>query len=282
MKFLEVIKNIFANKNNQSNTRDYESIRFIMDFLQCPCEVIKGGTYTSESLMKRMTEELEKVAKAREAGEDYSLPLLIIPSSYLVESLESFLEEHKVSLADSLIAVRKEVARIQSLENEARAFLAQDLIEIWGEEERAFVQELESDLQSPATNNQSKGLQELIIFREDEHQDLILAQIPAREPYELACYVPMGDFNECPAPSLQAAIFKEWSKRFYPAVVSYCEWQCMILPSKKEDFISDEQTLSQLAREHLIFNPDILQSCENLQEYKTMLKYSSVWYFWWD
>lgn len=295
MNLLKAIANIFAHKNNvqiaTKGQKDSESIKFIMDFLQCPCEVIKSGTYTSESLTKLINEELNKAIKAKESREDFSLPLLIIPSPYLVESLESFLEEHKANLADSLLAVRQEIAHAQDLENEAKNFLSQDLITIWGQEEKSFVQELESDLQSPSTNDRSKGLQELIVFDEkDSEQDLILAKIPAHNPYELACYMPMGDFNQCPAPSLQAAIFKQWGRdldnRLYPVVVSYCEWQCMLLPSKKEgfisDFISDEEVLNQLTKEHLIFCEDILQSYKNLREYKNALKYSSVWYFWWD
>lgn len=145
------------------------------------------------------------------------------------------------------------------------------------------MKELESDLQSPAKEDKNNSLQELCLLSEYLEQDLILARIPANNPYELACYVPMGDFNECPKPALQAAIFKQWGYLlgggFYPVVVSADEWQCVLLPYKDS---LNEETLTQLVREHFIFCPDILQSYENLKEYKSMLKYSSVWYFWWD
>lgn len=169
------------------------------------------------------------------------------------------------------------------MESLQKAFLSQDLLKIWGEEEKEFVQELESDLQSPTEEDESKSLQELVLLSEYLEQDLILARIPASNPYELACYMPMGDFNECPKPALQAAIFKRWSEilggGFYPVVVSSDVWQCMLLPFKDS---LNEETLNKLVKEHLIFCPDILQSYENLKEYKSMLKYSSVWYFWWD
>lgn len=87
-----------------------------------------------KALKKLIIKELKKAQKAKELGKDYTLPLLIIPCPTLVENIAIFLEYRNANLKDSLLAIHQEIDKAKSIENEAKAFLSQDLLKIWGEE----------------------------------------------------------------------------------------------------------------------------------------------------
>jgi hypothetical protein len=51
----------------------------------------------------------------------------------------------------------------------------------------------------------------LLTIMENNHiSEIILAKIPTTKPWELAAWIPMGGFNDCPTPSEQVAVFKRW------------------------------------------------------------------------
>ena len=42
------------------------------------------------------------------------------------------------------------------------------------------------------------------------NKKIIIAKIPTDKPWEVAAWVPMGGFNDCPMPEEQVAVFKYW------------------------------------------------------------------------
>jgi len=114
----------------------------------------------------------------------------------------------------------------------------------------------------------------------DSSGEVIIAKIPTANPWELAAWVPMGGFNECPTPAEQVAVFHYWYDKYgaVPAVVSYDTWQMTLA---KPSFTADEAMT--LAEEQFAFCYDIvLQGTETIRGLASILKNSSVWFFWWD
>jgi hypothetical protein len=115
------------------------------------------------------------------------------------------------------------------------------------------------------------------------YDDIIIAKIPAGNPWELAVWVPMGGFNGCPAPEEQAAVFKYWHEKYgaVPAVVSYDIWEM-----KAEKPPLTYGAAETLAKEQFAFCPDIVYQAgggwDSIRGLASQLKNSAVWFFWWD
>ena len=109
---------------------------------------------------------------------------------------------------------------------------------------------------------------------------LIIAKIPTDKPWELAAWVPMGGFNDCPHPEEQVAVFKYWYEKYGAvlAVVSYEIWELYV-----ENPVKTKDEAIPLALEQFGFCPDIvLQGVDKVNVLAGTLVNSSVWYFWWD
>ena len=113
--------------------------------------------------------------------------------------------------------------------------------------------------------------------------EIILAQIPANHPWELATWIPMGGFNDCPSPAAQVAVFKKWYHAYeaIPTVVTYDNWELEL----QKPPTTEEEALS-LAKEHFAFSSDnVTQAAKNfasLRGLASSLKNSTTWFFWWD
>jgi hypothetical protein len=113
--------------------------------------------------------------------------------------------------------------------------------------------------------------------------ELIIAKIPAKNSWELAAWVPMGGFNECPSPAHQTAVFKYWHEKYgaVPAVVTHDVWEMELANPPMTD--EDAETA---AKERFAFCEDIVtQSGEGwntIRALASILKGSTTWFFWWD
>ncbi|MEW4372514.1 DUF4253 domain-containing protein [Paenibacillus kandeliae] len=103
--------------------------------------------------------------------------------------------------------------------------------------------------------------------------------LPVEREYEAPLMIPMGGYNECPLPTCQAAIFRVWQEQYgaIPIAVNESTWVLEVqhLP------LTDADAL-ELAREHVLFCPYVLESFETIGEYAGYLKHHTIWYFWWD
>lgn len=116
---------------------------------------------------------------------------------------------------------------------------------------------------------------DLLTFSEDE---IILFEIPVKNPWEVIAWIPFGGWNECPAPVEMMAICKYWYEEYkaVPAAISHDTLEFIL-----EEPISDEEIAWEIAKQHCIFCSDCIES-DTLSEITYDIVDSKIWYFWWD
>jgi hypothetical protein len=126
----------------------------------------------------------------------------------------------------------------------------------------------------------------LSIDAKNEIPEIILAKIPAANPWELPAWVPMGGFNDCPSPAEQVAVFRRWYERYgaAAALVSYDVWEMEL---RDKEPVKDDEGAEALAKEQFAFCYDIVmqafgQAFCSVRGLASRLRGSSAWYFWWD
>lgn len=108
---------------------------------------------------------------------------------------------------------------------------------------------------------------------------LLLAEIPAKNPWEIFAWVPFGGWNECPMPEEHMAIAKYWYEKYgaVPAVIT-----SDILEFSVPAPVGREEAMA-LAWEQYLYCPDIVdQGCESVGVLGDILSKSTAWFFWWD
>ncbi|MDR1311610.1 MAG: DUF4253 domain-containing protein [Burkholderiaceae bacterium] len=125
----------------------------------------------------------------------------------------------------------------------------------------------------------------LTIMVENDIDEIILAKIPTTNPWELAAWVPMGGFNDCPSPAEQVAVFRRWHEQYgaIPDLVSGDVWE---LELRGKPPVDDEASAERLAKKHFAFCYDIVMQAasgwDNIRGLASQLKGATTWYFWWD
>lgn len=112
-------------------------------------------------------------------------------------------------------------------------------------------------------------------------EDTLLLKVPVKHPWELVAWIPMGGWNECPAPEEMMVICKYWFEAYgvVPAVFTHDEME-FYAPKKLNGADSLE-----VAKEHYAFCVDRVEQgtrTYKLSELAAGLENSEVWYFWWD
>lgn len=111
--------------------------------------------------------------------------------------------------------------------------------------------------------------------------DTLLLEIPVKNPWEIAGYLPMGGWNECPAPEEMISICKYWYEKYkaVPAVFTHDVIEFYA------PFGLNHTDSIEAAKEHYAFCPDRIDqgTCTyTVSELAAGLAQSDVWYFWWD
>ncbi len=111
--------------------------------------------------------------------------------------------------------------------------------------------------------------------------DTLLLEIPVKHPWEIIGYLPMGGWNECPAPEEMIAVCKYWYEKYkaVPAVFTHDVME-FYAPYQLNHVDSIEA-----AKEHYAFCPDRIDQgtrTYKVSELAAGLEQSDVWYFWWD
>lgn len=117
------------------------------------------------------------------------------------------------------------------------------------------------------------------LYLENKNNNIYIAKIPTDKVYEVMAYIPMGGFNDCPENSVHIAIAKYWYEKYnaYPICIGSDSIQY------KVDQKIKKEKLEQLALEQYYYCGNIIwQGLESLNNLKTALENSKVWYFWWD
>lgn len=111
--------------------------------------------------------------------------------------------------------------------------------------------------------------------------DVLLLEIPVKNPWEIIAWLPLGGWNECPPPEDMIAICKYWFEAYgaVPAVFT-TDIMEFYAPNKINGADSME-----VAKEHFVFCTDrVFQGTitYTLSELAYCIENSTVWYFWWD
>lgn len=118
------------------------------------------------------------------------------------------------------------------------------------------------------------------IYLGENVENIYIAKIPTTKPYEVFAYVPIGGFDECPDNIIHIAIAKYWYEK-YGAIPVCIGNDC--IQYKVEQPIKDREKLEELSMEQYLYCGDIIwQGLESLNNLKTSLGNSTVWYFWWE
>ncbi|BDM80994.1 DUF4253 domain-containing protein [Acaryochloris marina] len=104
--------------------------------------------------------------------------------------------------------------------------------------------------------------------------------VPAQESWLAPISLAYGNWNECPAAYVHAALLQYWGQRFGASLAGISgdtvEMSIDNPPSTQEESLS-------LALEHYLYCPDIVdQGCETIEHLAALLMNGHAWSFWWD
>lgn len=242
-----------------------------------------------------LTYPLDATSGSQQELGDGAHRLLVIANDNLMEMMEEVLEEEasiaafvegqlaKIAELTRLDAWREIVqsfltytdlpAEVKNTANKSEAELYAAYARVW-EGERL----LDETVQPPQKESQRVTLNQQWV---EHRQEDVLLQVPLTRAtgWQAPLIVPMGGFNECPVPHLQALLFREWQQSYdvMPLVVTADTW---VLQAGKVP-VTDEEAL-QLAREHFMLCQYVMDAFATLGEYAYYLQHHTVWYFWWD
>jgi hypothetical protein len=241
----------------------------IMVRLDCPCRWICTDGLNPEDVTELYKTHL---AEGQEGG---FIPLMVLPSPLLAEMLEMQAERESnmgLTPAESRRRMIDAAARIDTAALIRRRY------------EAALPPEPDfSDNSLMGAMADGNPLHSFVSVRDIAAQrlvpELILADIPTRQPAHLPAWLPMGSYLSGPSPEEQIALFAHWQEHFgcLPAVVSCDSWECYVTRPP----ISTAVALG-LAKEQMAFCPELVyQGMGTLGALAHSLLDAPVWCFWW-
>lgn len=112
--------------------------------------------------------------------------------------------------------------------------------------------------------------------------EVLLVRIPVDQPWKIFAWLPMGDWNNCPADVVLMAVAKHWFETYgaVPALVTDNELEFYISRP-----VEDEKAAMQLAWEQYVICPECVEQGgdnDTIGKRADTLRKSTVWYFRWD
>lgn len=257
------------NENNRDNkeitTNKYTPTKItqeIISFLDCPCKVFPPNTLTKELYLSILKNE----------NFIDTFPVLILSDDTLEEALELSVED---SGEDDIIQYRKKL--LNNIKYNGSKILSdryQEYKEYMNINEKVdFDYIIEKSDFVP-------GVDWFLSFNGNNEEEVILAYIPAKHPWEVIAWIPFGGWNECPMPEDMISVLQYWHEK-YGAIPSLISRD--VLEISVPEPITDAEEAFKLAKEQYAFCNDIVdQGVGSLEELAVALMNSTVWYFWWD
>ena len=249
-----------------------EIAKQLIAYLDCPCQVFAP--------MNDDDPILDAYREACEEGKAAGFTPVLLPADEML--LETFCGHVGLSgeLDVAMIRAWRETLLAEEIDDGAD-FLQEslDLRRHEIEEEGFDWEELMGEV---ADGEVVEGLSAYWNQETEWTDEVILAKIPVAEPWKVFAWLPMGGWNECPAPQQMMAAAKHWYKNHgaVPAAISHGVLE-FVLPAA----VSDEAEAEKLALEHYGFCIDRVEQCsENgtVGELTDSLMNSKVWFFWWE
>lgn len=242
-----------------------EITKKIADRFGCGYQVFEKG-----SDPKRVEEAYHAAFKeAKEVKKEEFYPAVVCLTEYAAEWLTEAgadTEDYRQKLIDGCQDHGQKLLQVRYEE------YIEDLEE--GQEDDLIGTETEGDILHEFTSYCS--------FRDGTLEaDTILLRLPVRHPWEVIAYLPMGGWNDCPAPEDMISICKYWYEK-YEAVPAVFTHDVMEFYAPKRLNGVDR---IEAAKEHYAFCTDRVDQgtrTYKISELAAGLEQSSVWYFWWD
>ena len=240
----------------------------IVDFLGCEYEYFE---FTKGGEIYARYKALAALGK-----EEGFTPLIVIPTDTLAEAFDiEFLNEiYGTGTTPEAFAGWRIQAVAQAATADAQSFLA---------EERARLERVHSRDIMPALGSfrSAAGRQQAMLPGQvTPVEEALVVKVPTQNPWELAVWLPMGGFNDCPEPIDMAVVFRHWYEQYgaVPTVLmGHDTWELELTRPPQSD-----EACEALAREHFTFCFDLGGFANSIREYASGLRGSAVWQFWWD
>lgn len=241
--------------------------KLIMEKVGCPCKVIEVTDNLEEDALKAYCEALERGKK-----EGFT-PVIIAEE----EDLEFWLEASAGEDYSKEEEIAKELEDGKEILNERFQEYTEDFGENWIDEvsNENWAEELENEF-----DEENEGAINEFSFLDEK--EIVLFEVPTKNPWEVIAWFPMGGWNECPWVDDMMAISHYWYEKYHalPAVITRDVLQYFV-----EKPVDNEEEALDLAKEHYAFCPDRLDqgtASGTINEVAASLINSKVWYFWWD
>ena len=191
-------------------------------------------------------------------------PLIVVPSDVLYDALSVNLE---LSSTKEFIKFSEDID-VEKFFNSKRSYYD-------------FMQEYQVPLGDFSLETANDYLNEYI-DSDTSHpfEEILILEIPTRKPWEIPGYIPMGGYNECPAPDTQIAESEYWYRNYraIPTVITANSIEFMA-EAPPQNF----QDAEKLAYEQYLFcNEVVSDGAGSLRKLASILKDSTVWSFWWE
>jgi hypothetical protein len=226
--------------------------------LGCDCWILEE---------KELKDIMNRYHQALKQGKQEGFtPLIIIPSEMMLEIVDTEAEKgYPTDNRESILAKAKNIDAKELLKSRIHDAKPED-------------DDDDEDIAGEFTI--SDQTDHFLSIEDSINKKILIAKIPTDQPWEVAAWIPMGGFNECPLPEEQVAVFKYWHEKYgaTPALVTEDVWEFFVQhpPHTQEESES-------LAWEQFGFCGDIVwQGVGTVNALAGTLINSSVWYFWWD
>jgi len=239
-----------------------EATQQIISKINCNYKVFSEDC-TEEQVNKVYMEELER------GKEEGFVPVLVPCDETFAEWLD-INDEEKEDIINSAGNNGEELLKewYDSFINDYYEDFGKDSL---NEHEGKFINNYDINTFSGFESYSGNGIEETILF-----------EIPVDKPWKVIAWLPMGGWNDCPAPEEMITVCRYWYEKYgaVPAVITHDVMEFFV-----EKPVTSEEKAWQLAREHYAYTPDRVDQCTKtgtLGEVAGCLLNSKVWYFWWD
>ncbi len=241
-----------------------EEMKKIVDQFQCEYTVFEKGS-DPDKLEAAYLEALQEWG-----GKGY-YPAILVVDEYVTDWLDYvFAEDYNPKKL------------IETCNDQGKELLQNRFREYMEDYEEDYEQGLEEFIGNETEGEVLHHFCGYISFNENVlEEDTLLLKIPVQNPWEIIAWIPMGGWNECPAPEEMISICKYWYETYgaIPAVFTHDEME-FYAPKRLNGVDSLEA-----AKEHYAFCVDRVDQgtrTYKLSELAAGLEDSDTWYFWWD
>ena len=230
-----------------------------MEKVGCPCKVFELTDNMEEEVLKAYCEALERGKK-----EGFT-PVILADDEDLnlwFDNVQDYSKEEELA---------KELRNGKEILEERFKEYTEDISEDWINEvsNENWADEFDGD----------GSINEFTFL---DVKEIVLFEVPTKNPWEVIAWFPMGGWNECPWVDDMMAISHYWYEKYhaFPAVITRDVLQYFV-----ENPVDNEEEALELAKEHYAFCTDRLDqgtASGTINEVADSLIDSKVWFFWWD